>query len=113
MAGRITTSIGIILSLIAIGVAYQTGSAHESRLVSVEDQLKRTMPRETLVPAQKTAADKMLAMAQAGYDAFVRLGNARPGRPDLIDLQITWSRKILDAQLLLHPTGPDRRRALE
>jgi hypothetical protein len=113
MAGRITGTLGILLSLAAIGVAYQMGRAHEARLASVEDQLKRTMPRESLAPAQKTDAEKMLAMAQAGYDAFVRLGNARPGRPDLIELQITWSRKILDAQLLLHPTGPDRKKAFE
>ena len=113
MAGRIAATLGILLSLAAIGVAYQTGRAHEARLATMEDQLRHTMPHESLTPAQKTGADKMLLSAQAGYDAFVRLGNARPGRPDLIDLQIKWSRKILDAQLLFHPTGPDRRKAME
>jgi hypothetical protein len=113
MAGRITATFGILLSITAIGVAYQMGRACEARLATVEDEVKRTIPRETLTPAQKTAADKMLATAQAGYDAFVRLGNARPGRPDLIELQITWSRKILDTQLLLHPTDPERKKAFE
>jgi hypothetical protein len=52
---------------------------------------------------------KSVPLAIAPYNHRVQ----RPGRPDLIELQIAWSRKILDAQLLLHPTGPDRRKALE
>jgi hypothetical protein len=113
MAARLTVSLWIILSLGAIGGLYQTQREQESRLETLEAQLKRQIPRQTLSAAQSSDANQMLALAQAGYDAFVRLGNARPGRPDLIDLQITWSRKILCAQLALHPTGPEHEKALQ